>query len=103
MHIIAYASPATAFEGSGGERQRISFARAFLKDAPILILDEPTSSVDMKTEAVIMEAMIRLMHERTTFMIVHRLSTPDKCEVRLAIEHGRLVDTMAVTAERRQK
>src|SRR5215212_8094946 len=49
---------------SGGERQRISLARAFLKDAPILILDEPTSSVDMKTEALIMEAMTRLMHER---------------------------------------
>ena len=46
---------------SGGERQRISLARAFLKDAPILILDEPTSSVDVKTEAVIMEAMERLM------------------------------------------
>ena len=46
---------------SGGERQRISLARAFLKDAPILILDEPTSSVDVQTEAVIMEAMERLM------------------------------------------
>ncbi|HEX5914009.1 MAG TPA: ABC transporter ATP-binding protein, partial [Rubrobacter sp.] len=54
---------------SGGERQRISLARAFLKDAPILILDEPTSSVDTKTEAVIMEAMERLMQGRTTFMI----------------------------------
>ena len=57
---------------SGGERQRISLARAFLKDAPILILDEPTSSVDTKTEAAIMEAMERLMRGRTTFMIAHR-------------------------------
>lgn len=77
---------------SGGERQRISLARAFLRDASILILDEPTSSVDLKTEAVIMEAMDRLMQDRTTFMIAHRLSTLENCEVRLALEQGRLVD-----------
>ena len=76
---------------SGGERQRISLARAFLKDAPILILDEPTSSVDVKTEAVIFEAMQRLMADRTTFMIAHRLSTLDICDVRLQLEHGQLV------------
>ena len=81
---------------SGGERQRISLARAFLKDAPILILDEPTSSVDVGTEAVIMEAMERLMHGRTTFMIAHRLSTLENCETLLVIEDGRLV---AVTSE----
>jgi ATP-binding cassette, subfamily B, bacterial len=77
---------------SGGERQRISLARAFLKDAPILILDEPTSSVDMKTEAMIMETMTRLMHERTTFMIAHRLSTLANCDVRLQIEGGQVID-----------
>jgi ATP-binding cassette subfamily B protein len=77
---------------SGGERQRISLARAFLKDAPILILDEPTSSVDMKTEAMIMDAMTRLMHGRTTFMIAHRLSTLAVCDVRLHIEGGRVID-----------
>jgi ATP-binding cassette subfamily B protein len=77
---------------SGGERQRISLARAFLKDAPILILDEPTSSVDMKTEAMIMDAMTRLMHGRTTFMIAHRLSTLAVCHVRLHIEGGRVID-----------
>ena len=77
---------------SGGERQRISLARAFLKDAPILILDEPTSSVDTKTEAVIMEAMERLMQGRTTFMIAHRLGTLANCDARLEIEGGRVVD-----------
>jgi ATP-binding cassette subfamily B protein len=76
---------------SGGERQRIALARAFLKDAPILILDEPTSSVDMKTEAVIMEAIERLMRERTTFMIAHRLSTLANCDLRLEIEDGWVV------------
>ena len=84
---------------SGGERQRISLARAFLKDAPILILDEPTSAVDTKTETMIMDAMKRLMHGRTTFMIAHRLSTLDVCDVRLQLEHGKLVScTTAVPA-----
>jgi ATP-binding cassette subfamily B protein len=76
---------------SGGERQRIALARAFLKDAPILILDEPTSSVDMETEAGIMDAMERLMSGRTTLMIAHRLSTLDICGARIDIEHGRIV------------
>jgi ATP-binding cassette subfamily B protein len=76
---------------SGGERQRIALARAFLKDASILILDEPTSSVDTKTEAAIMEAMERLMHGRTTLMIAHRLSTLANCDVRLEIEDGRVI------------
>ena len=77
---------------SGGERQRIALARAFLKDAPILILDEPTSSVDVKTETAIMEAMDRLMQGRTAFMIAHRLSTLDICNARLEIERGGMVD-----------
>ncbi len=76
---------------SGGERQRISLARAFLKDAPILLLDEPTSSVDMKTEAAILKATERLMQDRTTFMVAHRLSTLESCDVMLELEHGRLV------------
>jgi ATP-binding cassette, subfamily B, bacterial len=75
---------------SGGERQRISLARAFLKDAPILILDEPTSSVDIKTEAVIMEAMERLMRGRTTFIIAHRASTLSKCDMLLEIDYSRV-------------
>ena len=79
---------------SGGERQRIALARAFLKDAPVLLLDEPTSSVDMKTEKAIMTATERLMQGRTTFLIAHRLSTLDDCDIRLEIEHGRLVSAV---------
>jgi ATP-binding cassette, subfamily B, bacterial len=77
---------------SGGERQRISIARAFLKDAPILILDEPTSSVDSKTEATILEALSRLMAGRTTFMIAHRLSTLQNADWILVLSEGRLVE-----------
>jgi ATP-binding cassette subfamily B protein len=77
---------------SGGERQRISLARAFLKDAPILILDEPTSSVDLKTEAAILAAMERLMRGRTAFLIAHRPATLECCDVLLRIENGRIVE-----------
>ncbi len=77
---------------SGGERQRISIARAFLKDAPILILDEPTSSVDSKTEAVILDALDRLMAGRTTFMIAHRLSTLNNADIILVLHQGCLVE-----------
>jgi ATP-binding cassette subfamily B protein len=73
---------------SGGERQRIALARAFLKDAPILILDEPTSSVDIHTEGGIMQAMEKLMEGRTVFMIAHRLSTLDHCDMLLEINDG---------------
>ena len=82
---------------SGGERQRISLARAFLKDAPILILDEPTSSVDTATETAILAAMERLMRGRTAFMIAHRLSTLDRCDVRLEVADGH-VRALAVEA-----
>src|SRR5262249_12701572 len=83
---------------SGGERQRISIARAFLKDAPILILDEPTSAVDPGTEAAILEAMSRLMIGRTTFIITHRESMLRHCEVVFRIEAGRL-SSRAASAE----
>jgi ATP-binding cassette subfamily B protein len=73
---------------SGGERQRISLARAFLKDAPILILDEPTSSIDQGAELDIMTAMQRLMRGRTTFMIAHRISTLRGCGLLLRVEDG---------------
>ncbi len=75
---------------SGGERQRISLARAFLKDSPILILDEPTSSVDTRTEAEILEAMERLMKGRSTLLITHRPSALKNCDLILVIENGRL-------------
>ncbi|HWH61253.1 MAG TPA: ABC transporter ATP-binding protein [Terriglobales bacterium] len=77
---------------SGGERQRISLARAFLRNSPILILDEPTSSVDVHTEAAIMEATERLISGRTTFMIAHRLSTLKTCDLILVLDQGRLVE-----------
>jgi ATP-binding cassette subfamily B protein len=77
---------------SGGERQRISLARAFLKDVPILILDEPTSAVDVKTETAILEAMERLMRARTSFIISHRASALEHCDVLLRVEHGLAVE-----------
>ena len=76
---------------SGGERQRISLARAFLRDSPILILDEPTSSVDVHTEAAIMNATEHLMENRTTFMIAHRVETLKNCDVILELNQGRLM------------
>jgi ATP-binding cassette subfamily B protein len=76
---------------SGGERQRIALARAFLRDAPILILDEPTSSVDIETEHSIMEAMQRLMRGRTTFLIAHRLQTLEACDLLMVMDGGKLI------------
>jgi len=89
-----YATPVgeRGMQLSGGERQRIALARAFLKDAPLLILDEPTSSVDVKTEAAILDAMDRLMQGRTAFVITHRTSALATCDMRLQLEGGRLVE-----------
>jgi ATP-binding cassette, subfamily B, bacterial len=77
---------------SGGERQRICVARAFLRDAPILILDEPTSSIDSKTEDVILDSLEGLMEGRTSFMIAHRLSTVRHADQILVMEDGRVVE-----------
>lgn len=77
---------------SGGERQRICVARAFLKNASILILDEPTASIDSRTESVILDALDRLMVGRTTFMIAHRLSTVRHADSILTLDRGAVVE-----------
>jgi ATP-binding cassette subfamily B protein/subfamily B ATP-binding cassette protein MsbA len=77
---------------SGGERQRVSVARAFLKDAPILVLDEPTSSIDSKTEGVILDALDRLVVGRTSLTIAHRLSTIRDADLIVVMDHGRIVE-----------
>src|SRR5881628_2471813 len=76
---------------SGGQRQRIALARAFLKDSPVLILDEPTSSVDAKTEAAIVEALERLKQGRTVIVISHRSTTLAGCSAFLTVDGGRVV------------
>src|SRR5207302_10463082 len=78
---------------SGGERQRIAIARALLKDAPILILDEPTASLDAQTESEIMSALKRLMANRTTFIIAHRFSTIRAADRIVVLEHCRIAET----------
>jgi ATP-binding cassette subfamily B protein len=77
---------------SGGERQRVALARAFLADAPILILDEATSSLDSESEALIQEAMVRLMKDRTSIVIAHRLSTVRSLDRILVFDRGRIVE-----------
>lgn len=78
---------------SGGERQRLSVARALLKDAPILILDEPTSAIDPETESLLLEGLQRLMAGRTTIIIAHRLSTVAEASCIVALENGRVVES----------
>src|SRR5690606_1030439 len=77
---------------SGGERQRIALARAFLADAPILILDEATSSLDSESEALIQQAMERLMQGRTSIVIAHRLSTVRALDRILVFDRGRVAE-----------
>ncbi|ALA59024.1 ABC transporter ATP-binding protein [Nitrospira moscoviensis] len=75
---------------SGGERQRIALARAFLRDAPIVILDEPTSALDARTEADLIEVLEELTRGRTTFLITHRPGTLKACDIQLVLKQGRV-------------
>ena len=75
---------------SGGQRQRLALARAFLKDAPILVLDEATTSVDSEAEALLQEALAHLMGGRTTLLIAHRLSSLHQAQRIAVLEDGRI-------------
>ncbi len=77
---------------SGGQRQRLAIARAILRDAPILILDEATAALDTESERLVQDALNRLMPERTTLVIAHRLSTIEHADQVLVLDHGRLVE-----------
>jgi ATP-binding cassette, subfamily B, bacterial MsbA len=78
---------------SGGQRQRLAIARALLRDSPILILDEATSSLDAESEMLVQEALSTLMRNRTSFVIAHRLSTVRRADAIVVIEHGRIVES----------
>src|SRR5207302_4887765 len=71
---------------------RITIARAILRDAPLLILDEPTAALDAATEALVMQGLERLLAGRTTFVIAHRLSTVRRADVILVLDDGRIVE-----------
>ena len=78
---------------SGGQRQRLAIARAFIKNAPIVVLDEATSALDNKSEAVVQEAIDNLMKDRTVFIIAHRLSTVRNADKIVVVNYGEIVET----------
>jgi subfamily B ATP-binding cassette protein MsbA len=77
---------------SGGQRQRLAIARAMLKDAPILILDEATAALDAESERLVQDALEHLMPNRTTLVIAHRLSTIEHADQVLVMDEGRIVE-----------
>jgi ABC-type multidrug transport system fused ATPase/permease subunit len=77
---------------SGGQRQRLALARAFLKNSPILILDEPTTALDAETEASVLRSLDRLRQGRTLFVVAHRLSTVRQADLLLVMQDGRIVE-----------
>jgi len=77
---------------SGGQRQRLAIARAILKDCPLLVLDEATSSLDAESEQLVQDALVNLMRNRTTFVIAHRLSTVRRADLIVALERGEVVE-----------
>jgi subfamily B ATP-binding cassette protein MsbA len=77
---------------SGGQRQRLAIARALLRDAPILVLDEATSSLDSESERLVQDALATLMRNRTCFVIAHRLSTVQRADAIVVLDRGRLVE-----------
>jgi len=77
---------------SGGQRQRLAIARAILKDCPLLVLDEATSSLDAESEMLVQDALANLMRSRTTFVIAHRLSTVRRADLMLVLDAGRIVE-----------
>ena len=87
----------TVIDGNGsnlsqGQRQLISIARAAVADPPVMIMDEATSSIDTRTEAIVQKGMDALMHGRTVFVIAHRLSTVRNSDVIMVLEHGRIIE-----------
>lgn len=87
----------TVLEGDGGglsqgQRQLISIARAAVADPPVMILDEATSSIDTRTEAIVQKGMDALMKGRTVFVIAHRLSTVQNADVIMVLDHGRIIE-----------